>query len=312
MVSQAGTAIDFQMSERQLLTWRLLHDPSVSEVLFGGARAGAKTYGGCLMSFMAAMEIIQRCGLQPSDHPLQIGFLGRQRGVDFESSVLDSWFRAIPSQYYTVRRNPTEITILNTVKFLCGGLDSRETISRFTGPQFAWWWLDQAEECDLASVSHLRGASNRFMVDSKLVPTKALLTANPRQCWVKEQFISDPIPSRRFVQALPTDNPFIDQKAYVQQLKDAYGHAPEILAAYLDGDWDALSDHNQIIKTQWLNEAYRTQLYPRQSFTLVACDSALYGDDETVIYVGKDTDIIEAEHHGKTSPGEVTARLAAL
>lgn len=95
---------------------------------------------------------------------------------------------------------------------------------------------------------------------------------------------------RKFIQALPSDNPYLSPQ-YIEVLKETFAHRPELLEAYLYGSWDALEGADQIIKTQWLREAGGKTIQGWAKRPRLACDTAGFGDDETVIMYLETTDI---------------------
>jgi len=97
---------------------------------------------------------------------------------------------------------------------------------------------------------------------------------------------------RKFIQALPSDNPYLSQE-YIGVLKETFAHRPELLEAYLYGSWDALEGADQIIKAQWLREAAGKTIQGLSRHPRLACDTAGFGDDETVIMYAETTDIEE-------------------
>jgi hypothetical protein len=110
---------------------------------------------------------------------------------------------------------------------------------------------------------------------------------------------------------LPTDNPFL-ASGYVQNLRDAFKHRPELVAAYVDGDWDAMSGSNLVFKPSWIRESIGRELPFDDKRTVVACDPARFGDDETVIYVLRGRRIIDKMVYGQKSTMETAGNLVAL
>ena len=109
---------------------------------------------------------------------------------DFKTTTLDSWFEAIPPNLYKIKGNPAEIIIEDRVKLYTGGLDRSETVQKFNSAQLAFYFLDQAEEISEDDIMVLRAATFwRLMINGVKLPGKGLLTANPRQCWLKKEFI---------------------------------------------------------------------------------------------------------------------------
>ena len=289
--------LNCELTPKQSVAWHHLHDDAVSEVLFGGAKGGAKTFFGCVWSYVRCQEIIQQFHLQPTKLPLPIGFMGRKRGVDFAGTTLEVWKAVIPAAAYVIREQAREIVIADCVKIDFGGLDSPDIVQKFNSAAYAFIFIDQAEETTRDDVAALRAALR--ILPSGIKPAfKALFTANPAQCWLRDEFITAPDAARRYVQALPSDNPYLGSD-YIKTLEEAYKHRPELLAAYIKGSWDSLAGMNQIIKESWLDLAKDRRLWPSESHRLIVCDPARFGDDETVIYGLKDTEIALSEIYGQ-------------
>ena len=287
------------LTEKQTLAWDALRRPNIKEILYGGAKGGGKSVFGCMWSFHKALEIIKKCDISPRKHPIPVGFMGRKRGVDFTNTTLETWKRFIPVNMYEIKSKPAEIIIANRVKILTGGLDNSEIINKFNSAEYAFFFLDQAEEIDAEQVGELR-ATFRLIINDKKIPGKGLFTANPAPSFLKDEFILNPTPDRLFIQALPTDNHYLGPE-YIEVLKDSFRNRPELLKAYVEGSWDSLSGFDQVIKDSWVCNAEGIKLYPPRIKKLITCDPARYGDDETVIYLLKNTEIAESEIYGKKS-----------
>lgn len=228
---------EITLHERQTEAWELLTNEQNLDLLYGGAKGGGKSVLFCLWVFYWANWLIEFFDIkEPMEHPLAVGWIGRLRGVDFSSTTLETWKRTIPSKTYKIKKKPAEIIIRNRVKIAYGGLDNRDTIEKFNSDENAFVALDQAEEVTEKSVSTLL-ASLRLKFNGKQPPYKSLFTANPRAGFCKQKFIANPDDKSFFVQALPTDNPFVAD-GYVKDLERRYAHNPALLKAYLEGDWD--------------------------------------------------------------------------
>jgi hypothetical protein len=223
--------------------------------------------------------------------------MGRKRGVDFTNTTLETWKRFIPEDAYVIKGKPAEIILFDRVKILTGGLDNTEIVNKFNSAEYAFYFIDQAEEVDREQIGELR-ATTRLIINGKKLPGKGLFTANPAPSFLKEEFILNPTPDRVFIRALPTDNPHLGTE-YIDVLKDSFKHRPELLKAYLEGCWDQLGGHNQLIKDAWLENAGKIKLSPPVTKKLITCDPARYGDDETVIYYLQNTEISEQVIYGQ-------------
>lgn len=276
--------VKFQMSPKQKLALTTLMLPEIEELLYGGAKGGGKSVFGCEWVVIQAIEVIQACGLQPSQAPPVIGFMGRKQGVDFTTTTLETWKRFIPADLYEIKASDKLIVIHNTVAIRYGGMDDQDTIKKFNSAEFAFYFVDQAEECDENDIAMLRGTL-RFKMNGVQPRYKGLLTANPAICWLKKAFITSPQPGTRFIPALPSDNPFIDAKAYVAQLKKAFGFNPALLNAYVYGSWDDLDSAFTVIPTSAIDKCVDSEYISREGEKRVTvCDISEDGSDETVIY----------------------------
>jgi phage terminase large subunit len=293
--------IDYEpsLTEKQTIAWDALDTAGIKEVLYGGAKGGGKSVFGCMWCFNKAIEIIKDCNIARRKHPIPVGFMGRKRGVDFTNTTLETWKRFIPQEAYEIKSKPAEIIIADRVKILTGGLDNTEVVNKFNSAEFAFFFIDQAEEVDASQIGELR-ATFRLIINDKKIKGKGLFTANPAPSFLKDEFILNPTPDRVFIQALPTDNHYLGDE-YIDVLKDSFRNRPELLKAYLEGSWDALGGFNQVIKDSWIQNAGKITLYPPRLKRLITCDPARYGDDETVIYLLKNTEIAESEICGKKS-----------
>ncbi|MHC4677039.1 MAG: hypothetical protein ACYTBZ_31550 [Planctomycetota bacterium] len=69
-----------------------------------------------------------------------------------------------------------------------GGLDKQENINKFNSAEYGFIAIDQAEETSRDDVSVAQG-SLRLKIKGVPLSYKELYTANPRQCWLREEFI---------------------------------------------------------------------------------------------------------------------------
>jgi len=279
---------ELRLSKKQTEAFDLLMSDTIDELLYGGAKGGGKTWFVCLFTYLYAKYIVNLFGLKPMRYPFPVAFMGRKRGVDFNDTTLETWKKAIPSDIYTIRAQDKEIVIEDTVKICFGGLDDEETIKKFNSAEYGLVVVDQAEESTRDDIAMLRGTL-RLTHNRRPLPHKLLLTANPAECWLKDDFMNRANPRRKYVQALPSDNEFIDSVKYIEQLKEAFRHRPELVEAYVFGSWDNITGFDYVFNRQTLIKAIDLRLpAPTRSKTIIACDVARFGDDLTVSYALRD------------------------
>jgi len=305
-IDQQRTAWEPEWSDKQALALAVLAHPAIREVAYGGAKNGGKTFLGCRWVAIRAMEIIRDCSLRTSDHPPVVGFMGRKRAVDFHGTTLKTWYKAVPGELWKEREGDREMVICGAATVAYGGLDDTDRIKKFNSAEYGLVFLDQAEETSIDDVAELR--VQRCEIGGNHIAPKALYTFNPATCWVRDQFVTNPAPNQRFIQALPTDNPW-RSASYLDDLRKAYEHRPEVYEAYALGRMDVFDDPHQLIREAWVYEAKGRRFYSENPAKLVVCDVARFGDDETVIYDMEDTRIVGSEIYGKKETMHTVNRL---
>jgi hypothetical protein len=274
--------IEINLTKRQDEAWSYLTNNQNETILYGGAKGGGKSFLFCLWVYYWLNWLIEYWDLKPTKNPLPAGFIGRKQSIDFYSTTLETWKKIIPPEHYHITEMPhKEITIRNRIKVLYGGLDRAETINKFNSAEYAFYAIDQAEECEKKDVAVL-GGSLRLMYGGKKPPYKILYTANPAECFLKEDFVNQRKANNIYVPALYTDNPHLPSD-YGTTLDNSFSDDPEMLKAYKEGNWDILSKSRNVITSKMLDDAKIIKHNYTFVKKLIACDPSL-GGDECVIY----------------------------
>jgi len=298
----------FSLSHKQNEAFKILADPEVDELLYGGAKGGGKSVFGCYWVLTKAKEVIDTYRLKVSAHPPCVGYMGRKQSVDFNNTTLNAWKRFIPNDLYEINRQEKLITIGRTVAIQYGGMDRIESLNKFNSAEYAFYFVDQAEECSESDIGALRGAL-RFKMLGRNLACKGLMTANPAVCWLKNAFIDHPQPRTRFIQALPSDNPFLPPN-YVAQLRKAFAFKPELLAAYLYGKWEDLDVADVVIPLKFVQWNVNNDQHDAIEKRITVCDiSEEGGTDESVIYDLLNTKIESQEIYAHRSLMDTAGRL---
>ena len=254
---------------------------------------GGKSFIGCLLCDSYASWVINHFNLKPDKYPINLGFMGRNRAVDFNDTTLETWKRIIPQDHYVIRTQDKEIVIEDRVKFAFGGLDNTEAVSKFSSAEFGLVFIDQAEECNRDNVAVLMSRF-RQKVNGVPLPYKTLYTANPANCFLKDEFVLGNDPNKIFIPALPKENPYLPE-SYMASLREAFKHRPELLLANLEGSWDSLEGADIVIKDIWIRwaaDVVKTYLNTRPK-RVFGVDVARFGDDLTICYCLEGTDIVD-------------------
>jgi hypothetical protein len=299
-----------KFSRRQSMAWDKLNQADIRALLYGGAKGGGKTQFGCYWMYLKCCELIDRFKMKTTKYPAPVGFMGRRYSVDFNNTTLETWKAIVPQQDYTIRSSDKEIIIKDALKIQYGGFDTQETINQFNSAEYCYGFIDQAEEITRDDYGLFCGTLRR-KVNGEPVEYKVLLTANPAQCWLKDEFIDNCSAGNAFIRALPSDNPFL-VSGYVKTLTEAFKNRPELIRAYVEGDWSVISGGDIAIKSEWVKRAVNREPRVPQGKVVVACDPSRFGEDETVIYCLRDGKVIDENILGKQSLMETAGHLIAM
>lgn len=235
-----------RLSKKQARAWRILEgSPTVTEVLYGGAAGGGKSWFGCNWQIHRRIE-----------YPGTRGAIGRDELKRLKRTTLqtffDCWkdFWRFNEDRVTMRYNEqsgsvqfsngSEIVLLDLHQYPAdpdfAALGSLEITDAF---------IDETTEITLKAFQIL-SSRIRYKLDLLPVPEpKILLAGNPAHNWVKFRFVNDEEgnavdlkPYQAFVPALLSDNPD-------PEFRRVYGRQLEKLGQYdrqrlLLGDWNAM------------------------------------------------------------------------
>lgn len=289
--------VDYLLTQRQGLAYGLITNPEDVALMYGGAKGGGKSFLQALWVYMWSRHLIELFKLKydPANPkpPLAIGFWGRKIGAHFGSTTLETWKRTIPSSLYRLRSDKiggNYIDLFGLVKIYYGGLDNREKLEKFNSAEFAFIAVDQAEETERSDVQVLR-ATLRLKYNGITPPYKELYTANPADCWLKEDFVDAQRPGHHYIPALPSDNPHLPA-TYVDRLKETFRHNKALLNAYLEGDWSALRAANALISIEMINQLKGIHRHFKDIKRCTVCDPSL-GGDECVIYTMENFRVVD-------------------
>jgi len=283
-------------TEKQLVALRILNKKGVRGLLFGGAKGGGKSVLLCRYAWLYCKSVINHFDIPVLRSPLPLGFLGRLQGVDFDDTTLETWKEYIPEEDYKIKEKNKEIIIENRVKIQYGGLDNKKVVKKFNSANYGFFGLDQAEEIEEDKLTELR-LTLRRSIGGVPLPFKELYTANPADCWLKDEFVLGHNKRFVFLPSLPSDNSFLPRD-YVPNMEYTLRNRPELLKAYRDGSWDILAGADIVIQDSWIDRANENK-FRIPIRRVIVCDPATYGDDETVIYGMENTNIIKHRIFGK-------------
>jgi len=219
---------------------RVLQIPEECDVFLGGGRGGAKSYTLAVLTLRAIEQYATKARI--------LYIRQSHKGcADFESLCLDLYGRIYGR---ALRFNSQE----GLFRFPNGGtleinqLADASDYAKYHGRSFTLLLIDEAGQWATPDLldrlrSNLRGPKD--------MPVRCVVAANPGDVghqWIAKRYVFKAAPWVRFVEdqsgrpfvyapSMFVDNPFIDQAQYRKQLESSCPSDPELLRAWLEGDW---------------------------------------------------------------------------
>lgn len=261
--------INVELNPKQIEAYKMLTDYTngVSELLYGGAARGGKTWLGCFW------QITRRLS-----YPESVGMICRNDYVDLNSTTLVTFWEVV------------KFMGLSKVVMFKGGIDNYAyfpngskiffryckykptdpNFDRFGSYEITDLYCDEAQQMHPKFISVIKGRFSKLVKRAKdgsiewEVSPKALYGCNPHKGWIYSDFWK---PFREgkldkwkcFIRALGTDNPFVPQSYFDNLRKADKVTVQRLLYGNFDydddptcifDDYDALCDmfHNEHVQ----------------------------------------------------------------
>ncbi len=271
------------LQPKQIEAARYWLDKVTEEILYGGAKGGAKSYLGCSLIFGDALTY-------PGTHY----FIARHNLTDLKkfttpsiNEVFEHW-GIEPNDYmrFNGQENYFDLHNRSRVYYIdCRHLPSDPDFHRFGSMQFTRGWGEEIGQISDKAIVNLAASVGRWKNKEYNLKRKLLLTCNPNKGYAYRNFF---IPSeegklkpyQKFVSSLPTDNKYLP-KEYIEALNRL---PKEDRARLLLGDWRYDSDPRKLVEYDRVIDLWENR-HVEQGRKYITCDVARYGKDRTVIMV---------------------------
>jgi len=270
--------IEFHDKQKEALSY-LAIDNECRQLLYGGSAGSGKSFLGCDWQIKRRLK-----------YPGTRGLIGRAELKKLRLSTLATFFELctkynlIAGKHFTYNGQDHVINWYNGSQIILmdlADMPSDADFSRFGSLEITDYFVDEASEVSEKCINILNSRVRYKLINDN---PKGLLTCNPHKGWLYREFFdaqrnNSIRKDRRFIQALPTDNPHISP-VYIESLQ----MLPDIdRKRLLEGDWDYDETKDGLYEYDDLLRCFRPSTTLGDKF--ITADIARMGDDRTVIIV---------------------------
>ena len=254
-----------------------LKDKTTKEILYGGAAGGGKSAIGCLW-------LIEMCQTYPGTRWL----MGRAKLKTLKETTLNTFFELSSlldiSDQYEYKEQKGKIIWYNGSEILLKDLffyPSDPEFDELGSLEITGAFIDECNQI-VQKAWKLVGSRCRYKLNEYDLIPKILGSCNPAQNWVYSTFYKPhkegTLPDKRkFIQALPTDNPHLPE-SYLEQLLDLDQASKERL--YF-GNWDYDDDPTKLCDYDAICDMF-TNDHVQSGQSRISADLAMQGRDRFI------------------------------
>jgi PBSX family phage terminase large subunit len=253
-------------------------DNDCRQLLYGGSAGSGKSFLGCDWQIKRRLK-----------YPGTRGLIGRSELKKLRLSTMATFFELCsmyglnPDKHWTYNGQDHVIKFYNGSQIILmdlADLPSDPEFQRFGSIELTDAFVDEAGEVSQKCIDILSSRLRYKLINDK---PKLLMTCNPHKGWLYNEFFDAQRngtirKDRRFIQALPTDNPHVSE-VYLESLQ----MLPIIdRKRLLEGDWDYDETKDRLYEYDDLLRCFRNLSTINQD-KFITADIARMGDDRTVI-----------------------------
>ena len=278
-----GFKLKFETSsDKQKQAARAWIDPEVTEIVYGGAKGGGKSYLGVSLIFGNALI-----------YPNTRYFIARKKLNDLRKhtvptieKVFSDW--GIPIEKYAKFNGMDNlyecyngsIVLLIEAKWM----PSDPMYERFGSMTMTQGWIEECGEFEEIAKKNLAISIGRWENDKYNLKRKLLMTCNPKKNFLYKNYY---LPwknktldkSKVFIQAFADENTK-NEKGYVDQLKENLTDRDR--QRLLEGNWEYSDDDNALIEYEKIIDCFTNNHVP-EGKRCITSDVARLGGDRVVI-----------------------------
>lgn len=258
-----------------------LNDKETNEVLYGGAAGGGKSAYGCLW-------LISMCQQYEGSRWL----MGRSKLKTLKETTLNTFFELASelniSDEFNYNAQSNVIYFNNGSEIILKDLflyPSDPHFDSLGSLEITGAFIDECNQLSYKAWQVVKSRIRYKLTQFDLIP-KMLGTCNPAKNWVYKEFYSPYknktlLPYRRFIQALPKDNPYL-HPSYLQSLLQLDKNSKERLYY---GNWEYDDDPSTLISQDSIINYFTPTHLKGEGQKYMTIDIARKGKDKTVFRI---------------------------
>ena len=272
-------SINFEFTNTQGQAIEYLFDNSTTEVLFGGAAGGGKSWVGCAWLILLCMK-----------YPNTRYLMGRSKLDSLKKTTLNTFFEVCKTYglqsglHYNFNGGSNIIKFANGAEILLKDLFHYPADPNYDNLGSLELTAAFIDECNQITekAKNIVASRMRYKLDQYNLIPKLLMTCNPAKNWVYTQYYrptkeGKQKPYRKFIQSLVDDNEYIS-RYYKTQLETLDELSKQRL---LYGNWEYDATNDSLIEYDAIINIFSQKGIEGQKY--ISCDVARFGSDKTII-----------------------------
>lgn len=268
-------------NEKQKACARAWIDPIITDIVYGGAKGGAKSWTGGSLIFGDALM-----------YPETMYFVARKKLNDLRKftvptihEVFKDW--GLTDRYYKYNGQDNFFQLYNDSKvFLLEASyqPSDPLYMRFGSMTMTRGWIEEAGEFEEAAKNNLAASIGRWKNDTYNLPPKLLQTCNPAKNYLYREYYQKAKAGKldawkAFIQAFPTDNKMLPA-GYIENLLRTL--SKNEIERLIRGNWEFDDDPSVLMDYAKIVDLFSNTHVP-SGRKYVTADIARFGGDKIVI-----------------------------
>lgn len=268
---------NFTYTQEQAIEY--LFDNTTTEVLFGGAAGGGKSWVGCSWLVLMCLK-----------YPKTRYLMGRSKLDSLKKTTLNTFFEVCDhwnikaNKHFNFNASSNVITFYNKSEIILKDLflyPSDRNFDNLGSLEITGAFIDEVNQIT-EKAKNVVSSRMRYKLDEFNLIPKMLMTCNPAKNWVYTQYYrpskeGNQKPYRKFIQSLVDDNEYIS-KYYKTQLQTLDELSKQRL---LFGNWEYDATKDNLIEYDAILNMFEQKGVEGEKY--ISCDIARFGSDKTVI-----------------------------